>query len=493
MAQGFTGSQTLVTGSGGANRVAVWASTSTLTSDGNFTYASGTLAIANGLIQAKGDGSSYGLYAGASADVQWYRSAADTWRTPDSVTIDGGLNLNSSGAGTGALRAVQAVATSGSPYALKISGGEHTTLTASTESVDLEFALNRIVQFSAGALTTQRASLFRAPTYAFTSSSTITNAATVAIDNAPIADTSAVITNSYALWVQSGKTKLGGQLAVDDTATFSNNAVFSARTATRVAFFGTAGILSDDSGFIYDSTNDQLQLPTTGSGAGLLVGADVQWYRSAANVWNTPDSVIIQGGLNVGTVTTATNYAHIKTANTSPLTVETTASNGGQINFINAASTAANWIVGVPGTANSRNFVFYDNSTSGAQTVLYMDAVNGNFGIGNSASFGTSAARTLRMPGNGASAVAPTGSVTDYFHIYGADAAAGKAWPSFREEGNTGTTRFVVGCDSIQGVSTGNGTVKMNGATSRNSVGWASFTLSDGTTAFFPYWTTITG
>lgn len=37
------------------------------------------------------NGSGGGVFGGASSDVQWYRNAADVWRTPDNVTIDGSL------------------------------------------------------------------------------------------------------------------------------------------------------------------------------------------------------------------------------------------------------------------------------------------------------------------------------------------------------------------------------------------------------------------
>jgi hypothetical protein len=40
-------------------------------------------------------------------------------------------------------------------------------------------------------------------------------------------------------------------------------------------------------------TAGQLRLPQAGSSAGLLVGADALWYRSAADTWRTPDKVII--------------------------------------------------------------------------------------------------------------------------------------------------------------------------------------------------------
>lgn len=44
---------------------------------------------------------------------------------------------------------------------------------------------------------------------------------------------------------------------------------------------------------MYIDSTGQLTLPGAGSGAGILVGGDVQWYRDSANVWRTPDSVIV--------------------------------------------------------------------------------------------------------------------------------------------------------------------------------------------------------
>jgi hypothetical protein len=38
---------------------------------------------------ATGDGATWGFKAGAALDVLWYRGAADTWRTPDALTVDG--------------------------------------------------------------------------------------------------------------------------------------------------------------------------------------------------------------------------------------------------------------------------------------------------------------------------------------------------------------------------------------------------------------------
>ena len=96
----------------------------------------------------------------------------------------------------------------GALAALTVNPGTHTNNTASAEIVDVDFAMNRTVQWATGAIATQRSAIFRAPTLAFTGASTVTNAATVAITGGPIQGTNATITNSLALWVQSGGTQL---------------------------------------------------------------------------------------------------------------------------------------------------------------------------------------------------------------------------------------------------------------------------------------------
>jgi len=139
---------------------------------------------------------------------------------------------------------VQPVATSGSPKAWLLVGGIHTTLAASTEAIDLDFALNRDVEFSAGALATQRAIVVRAPTYKFDApTSTITDAATFAIAAAPTAGTNAIIDSSYALWVQSGSSHFGGAVefsvgtAALPSMTFKGDLItgFSHPAANRIA------------------------------------------------------------------------------------------------------------------------------------------------------------------------------------------------------------------------------------------------------------------
>ena len=104
----------------------------------------------------------------------------------------------------------QGANTAGSPTGFTYTGGAHTTLTLSAEAIDVNFALNRTVQFSTGALATQRAFVIQAPTYAFVGASTITTAATLAITGAPALGTNASITTPLAFWVQGGDVKFDG-------------------------------------------------------------------------------------------------------------------------------------------------------------------------------------------------------------------------------------------------------------------------------------------
>jgi len=57
---------------------------------------------------------------------------------------------------------------------------------------------------------------------------------------------------------------------------------------------------ADDSEILGLGRAGQLALPLQGSTAGLLLGGDALWYRSAANLMRTPDNVKIDGGLDVG-------------------------------------------------------------------------------------------------------------------------------------------------------------------------------------------------
>lgn len=95
----------------------------------------------------------------------------------------------------------QTAATSGTPTAISFVGAAHTGLTASTESTDISFNLNRTITFATGALTAQRAVRIQAPTYAFAGASTMIHGATFAIGGGPAAGTNATIVRKIGAWI----------------------------------------------------------------------------------------------------------------------------------------------------------------------------------------------------------------------------------------------------------------------------------------------------
>jgi len=115
---------------------------------------------------------------------------------------------------TGTLLTITQAAATGVPHVMTVTGGTHTALTTTAEVIDINFNLARTVTWENGAIATQRFVVFQAPTIAFASgSNTVTNAATLAITDAPATGANAIITNAYALWVQAGKTLFGAATA----------------------------------------------------------------------------------------------------------------------------------------------------------------------------------------------------------------------------------------------------------------------------------------
>jgi len=119
------------------------------------------------------------------------------WQTSGGTALDS-INAN------GDVAVASAVRTSGSPTLVTVTGPAHTTLAASTEASDIIFNLARTVQFSTGALATQRAVYIQAPTYGFVGASTITNASTLAVSGAPVQGTNATISSGYSILSEGG-------------------------------------------------------------------------------------------------------------------------------------------------------------------------------------------------------------------------------------------------------------------------------------------------
>lgn len=141
----------------------------------------------------------------------------------------------------------QAVHTGGSPVLALFTGGAHTTLATTVEATDINFALARTVQFSAGAIATQRAVRVQAPTYAFGGSSTISDAVTFEVGGAPAAGSFATITRRWASRIL-GNTAIGGSMMVGVAAgttapTALLNLAAGTATASTAPLKFTAGTL----------------------------------------------------------------------------------------------------------------------------------------------------------------------------------------------------------------------------------------------------------
>jgi hypothetical protein len=134
-----------------------------------------------------GGGGSGTVSSGASGALAYYPSAGTVVDDVPGATADASGNMTFA----------PTAATTGSPKIFTITGPAHTTLTASTEAIDVSVNLARTVQFATGALTLQRAVVIAGVTYAFVGSSTLSDAVT--LDIAPAAaGTNATITRSTA-------------------------------------------------------------------------------------------------------------------------------------------------------------------------------------------------------------------------------------------------------------------------------------------------------
>lgn len=106
--------------------------------------------------------------------------------------------------------------TSGTPDILAVNGAAHTGITAATEIIDIDFALNRSLTWAAGAgpLAQNRSVVFRAPTLVGDAAGalTITDAATIFIDAAPTQGANMTLTNRWGVWIDNANIRLDGLL-----------------------------------------------------------------------------------------------------------------------------------------------------------------------------------------------------------------------------------------------------------------------------------------
>jgi hypothetical protein len=130
----------------------------------------------------------------------WATSGSTTITTP-TITGKPTFTQSSESASNTFFTLTQAAHTGGTPTGILFTGGAHTTLAAATESNDVRFDLSQTKQFTGGGtFNKQRAFRILPPTYSATSSTTITDGATIGIRQ-PIAGTNVTLTNNSALIV----------------------------------------------------------------------------------------------------------------------------------------------------------------------------------------------------------------------------------------------------------------------------------------------------
>lgn len=302
-----------------------------------------------GLVMRKTDNTEVTLGSGGGSTGNWVFSLNDADLSgAGTMTLGAGgvttaLTVGNSGFGTMTLSGARllitqrALATTGSS-AFAITAGAHTALTASTENFDVNFSLNRTVQWATGALATQRFSVFQAPTISFVGASNVTgNTATVAITDAPVMGTNATLTgNKWALWLQSGNLGMGPNSFIANSSQASTNTVALTITsnvadgATSVATrFNNGTAFTTDGALAYDFQNNgtsrftigrtsgawkftvfgdadstgngPLLIKSTSSSAGVTMDATTaggriyQMYSTSAGIFNIAD---ITAGLN---------------------------------------------------------------------------------------------------------------------------------------------------------------------------------------------------
>lgn len=127
----------------------------------------------------------------------------------------------------------RAAPTSGANVFFQCTLGNSTNRTASTEINNFTWDAHTDT-WNTGALTTQREFVINAPTYAFNGASTITNAATLYVSNAPIAGANATITNAWAAWF-GAKIRIDGAIALGagGAATLGNTGGSGPATTTQ--------------------------------------------------------------------------------------------------------------------------------------------------------------------------------------------------------------------------------------------------------------------
>lgn len=332
----------------------------------------------NGATVSLSAGGGGGSPGGSSGNLQWNNSSSFAGVSGSTVTSLGYMTL------------APTLSSSGSPVLLTLTGPAHTTLAADTEANDVLWNLSRTVQFTSGgaSFSTQRAMRIQAPTYAFTSADTITQAITLGL-NTPSAGTNATLTESIGLQVapsanahigidvnhQSGasgdllRLGLNGTyifravpVGGDVNFVFADSALGTTATDGFVYFPSMAGVPSGvPTGYtgtvplVIDTTNSRLYGRISGSWVNLSAGggASNPFADNSALVKNNADNtkLLILSAASITTGTTRTLTA--PDANDTIAVLGTAQTLTGRNTFATAVTTGTGSTAGMVVTANS--------------------------------------------------------------------------------------------------------------------------------------------
>ncbi len=154
---------------------------------------------------------------------------------------------------------------------------------------------------------------------------------------------------------------------------------------------GGGASLDTTPAFTVDYLSGQIAAPTTGSGAGILIGEDFQIYRSATGVGYTPNSFQIMGTVGVGRAPTS-SMMHIKASGdaTKGLVMQRFSATGRAQFALEDENGAEIWRMGTT-AAGGTDFKFFDQ-TQDALTMAQNGDVTwnpgGNFLVQKLARFG---------------------------------------------------------------------------------------------------------
>ena len=260
--------------------------------------------------------------------------------------------------------AITAAASTGTPSSsITVTAPAHTFLTKDIEYTDINFNLNRTVQYNtATSFPLQRAFRIQAPTYTFIAGATITTAVTAQIDSAPVAGSGATLTNAYALRVLTGTTT--GVGIVIQGASSQSGDLF------QIQNFGGTKLLYVDSNYsLYLARS--LNLTPFNTSAGNT--SELRFYELAANgtnyvgfkagdsiasnvIWTLPTT----DGTSGQFMSTNASGTLSWTSNAPTATAATNLSNGGagQVPY-NTASGATSFL-----SAGTSGFFLKSNNTS---------------------------------------------------------------------------------------------------------------------------------